>query len=389
MLGLLLLPACDQDWGRPSTTPEEPAWITAPVVSIQPQAPGSAADLLALVLVPGESSESASPELTLRWSVDGEPVPELDDAAAVPASFTSVGETWSLSVTARAGELVSDEVLDDVQIANEGPEISLTLSPEQPTTSDTLDATVELADPDGEQLEVMYTWFRDGVEVEDSDSSSVDPDQTTRDEQWLCRAATVDGSQARAEAWAGVGISNTPPTFGAAVITPQPLTAETEATCIGLGEDDADDDELSTEIVWTIDGVAAAEGEILAAGSVVRAQLVSCELTVSDDQGVGETVASDEVEVANTAPTAPTVWIDPTNPREGTTLIAMIDTASVDADGDAITYTVAWTVDGAAYGTGTEVPGEDVHTGQQWTLTVTPSDGVDSGTGGTSTAWVY
>ena len=155
MTTLLLMLACDQDgWGRPSTTPEELPWITAPVVSIQPQAPGNADNLLALVLVPPESSEVGSPELSLRWSVDGEDVPELDGEAVVPASFTSVGETWGLSAAASAGELSIGDVADEVQIANSAPEISLSLEPEQPTTSDPLEAIVELEDPDGEELEV-------------------------------------------------------------------------------------------------------------------------------------------------------------------------------------------------------------------------------------------
>ncbi|MCP4916140.1 MAG: hypothetical protein GY913_04390 [Proteobacteria bacterium] len=380
MIPLTLLLACDQDgWGRPVTSAELLPWITAPVVSIEPQVPGSGDDLLAVVLVPADSSESAAPALALRWSLDGEPVDELDDAHVVPASFTAVGDAWSLAVVARSDEQESDEVSDHVLVGNRAPTLELQLVPEQPTTTDTVEAVVEVDDPDGEELEVEYRWFRDGIEVGGYQAAYVPPELTERGEDWLCLATTADGSAAQTQAWAGVQIANTAPTVDAAVVHPQPLTAETEATCIGLGEDDADGDDMDTAVVWTVDGAAFSDGETLPEGSVVRDQIVSCELTVSDEFGVGQTAVSAEVEVDNTPPTAPDVSIVPRSPHPGDPLLAVIEAPSEDADGDEITYTMTWTVDGATYGSGDEVPGADVQAGQLWTLTVTPSDGVEDG----------
>jgi formylglycine-generating enzyme required for sulfatase activity len=55
------------------------------------------------------------------------------------------------------------------------------------------------------------------------------------------------------------------------------------------------------------------------------------------------------VTVQNTAPTAPVVEISPADPVEGEELVCAVVTGATDADGDAISYSFAWAVDGVAY----------------------------------------
>jgi hypothetical protein len=71
---------------------------------------------------------------------------------------------------------------------------------------------------------------------------------------------------------------------------------------------------------------------------------------------------------------------------DGPDLICSIDTESTDADGDDITYTIEWDVDGVAYTdatttyyTGDTVPYGDYSSGETWTCTVTPNDGYEDG----------
>ncbi|MBZ5710218.1 GON domain-containing protein [Nannocystis pusilla] len=88
---------------------------------------------------------------------------------------------------------------------------------------------------------------------------------------------------------------------------------------------------------------------------------------------------------ANTAPTAPVVAITPASPTPVDDLICSVTTESSDPDGDAVTYTFAWTRDGvdAGLASGT-VPATELAVGQAWECTVTPSDGVDEGLSGTA-----
>ena len=93
----------------------------------------------------------------------------------------------------------------------------------------------------------------------------------------------------------------------------------------------------------------------------------------------------------NSPPTGPGVDIVPNEPTAGDSLLCEIATASTDPDGDAVNYTFAWDVDGAAYTSasttsevGDTVPGGLSIAGQVWTCTVTPNDGTDDGPPGSA-----
>jgi formylglycine-generating enzyme required for sulfatase activity len=70
-------------------------------------------------------------------------------------------------------------------------------------------------------------------------------------------------------------------------------------------------------------------------------------------------------------------------------LVCSIDVASVDPDGQTVSYTYEWTQDGVltSYATDT-VPGTDTDVAQTWVCTVTPEDGVDLGGSGVTSVTV-
>ncbi len=88
----------------------------------------------------------------------------------------------------------------------------------------------------------------------------------------------------------------------------------------------------------------------------------------------------------NTAPTAPTVHITPAAPTDADDLTCVIDTASVDPEGDALTYSYAWSSDAGGTSTGETLPADLTTTGETWTCSVTASDGALSGPAGTASA---
>ena len=72
-----------------------------------------------------------------------------------------------------------------------------------------------------------------------------------------------------------------------------------------------------------------------------------------------------------------------------------MDFDSADADGDPVTYSFAWEVEGLAYAhaidgveIGDTVPAEDLVTDETWICTVTPSDGEDVGASASATLTV-
>ena len=82
----------------------------------------------------------------------------------------------------------------------------------------------------------------------------------------------------------------------------------------------------------------------------------------------------------NTPPEAPTVAIEPAEPTTADDLVARIVEESFDQNADPVTYGYSWTVNGQPSDvSGATVPAADTARGQVWEVTVTPTDGSDSG----------
>jgi len=120
-----------------------------------------------------------------------------------------------------------------------------------------------------------------------------------------------------------------------------------------------------------------------------RDDVVAVTVTPTDGADTGASLASSSVTIRNSAPSAPVVAIDPAYPEAGDELFCDVTTEATDADGDAITYTVSWEQDGAAFGsasrtvwTGDTVAGTYVQDEEAWVCSVMASDGTDIGSAG-------
>lgn len=100
-----------------------------------------------------------------------------------------------------------------------------------------------------------------------------------------------------------------------------------------------------------------------------------------DDSGTGSDQGTDSGAPQNLAPTAPDIAIAPEIPLAGEALEAVIAAESADPEGDPISYAYAWSVGGAAQDdlTGAVVPAGRTLDGEEWSVTVTPSDGQEQG----------
>lgn len=93
---------------------------------------------------------------------------------------------------------------------------------------------------------------------------------------------------------------------------------------------------------------------------------------------------------------APLVEISPASPGEDQDLVCQLasDSATVDPDGDAISYLYAWKVDGEVWdgltsttvSDGDTIASEDTVLGEVWTCEITPTDSSELGTMGTADA---
>ena len=95
----------------------------------------------------------------------------------------------------------------------------------------------------------------------------------------------------------------------------------------------------------------------------------------------------DAIDGSNTPPTAPAVAIRPASPREhGMPLVCQVYAPSVDTDGDDVSYSVTWTLNGEKFGgsattkwPGDTIPSDELNEGDEWSCTATPHDGHEAG----------
>ncbi len=110
-----------------------------------------------------------------------------------------------------------------------------------------------------------------------------------------------------------------------------------------------------------------------------------CQL-VTDGSGSGD----------NTAPTAPSIGFLPETPRaQSSNLVCQITSPSVDVDGDPVSYTFEWALNGEPFDEaetfdlrGDAIPASRLHLDDLWTCTVTPNDGKTDGPEASTSATV-
>ncbi len=105
----------DLDLGEPGTA-EVTIANSAPTaqVSITPGAPTVNNDLTATVVT--DDADEDEVEALVTWTLDGEPVPELDDLLVVPASMTDAEQVWTVTVVPDDGTDTGDAVSASVTI---------------------------------------------------------------------------------------------------------------------------------------------------------------------------------------------------------------------------------------------------------------------------------
>ncbi len=132
-------------------------------------------------------------------------------------------------------------------------------------------------------------------------------------------------------------------------------------------------------IRWLRDGqvVAALEGKAeVPAGTLRRGERWSFEVSPPSGAGEGRVVRSGEVLVLDTAPTTPSIRLEPAAPARGLQVKAVLEKPATDPDGDAVRYTYDWLLDGLETGVGGETfPGDRLRSGLVLTARVVASDG--------------
>ncbi len=354
----------------------------------------------------GTDADGDSLSSSVAWS-DGS-----TGATYTVTNSDSPGDTIVCTATVDDGDGGTDVGSASATVQNSDPTVSVALTPSTATAADTLTCTATVSDPDGDSTTASFGWTVGGVATTASSTSALSSTLAGAfgyGQTVSCAVTGDDGRGGTATATASVTITNSPPVVTG--VTVSPTAAYTNDTLsVGATISDPEGDSLTTRYDWYVNGVLAQSGTSTTLDGAThfdKDEVVTVDVVVTDGSNTTTETSSGRT-ILNTAPTAPTLAITPASPLAGDSLTCAVTTASTDADGDAITYSMVWDVDGVEYDAGAALDtgspawvgpstttwtddttdGLDVQLGETWTCVALPDDGDDTGTEGTVSATV-
>lgn len=352
-------------------------------VSLAPLVPGTLDDLVA-------SAEAVDPDgdavtVTWSWTVDGADAGL--DGDTVPSDRTERGETWEATAQATDGNdaasgaasVVIEDILPLVT--------SVTLSPGDAWEDTVLTASAEAQDGDGDPVTFTWTWYVNEASVKEGEDPTLDGTFFDKHDEVRAEATPSDGfEEGTALSSQVVVIQNTIPQVSGVLFVPDPFDRDDDLVCTGDGWTDPDPDTEGYEVFWTVNGSVVGTGTTLDLSPYERGEMVTCTLTPFDGEAVGDTV-SDSGVLGNAPPRISSVRLSNMSPTSTDTL--SVELSSSDSDGDPITFTYQWYLNGALDVTTPTKSCGGLSAGDKIWVVVTPYDGIDMGpSAGSDTAIV-
>lgn len=186
--------------------------------------------------------------------------------------------------------------------------------------------------------------------------------------------ASIACANSQADSDTDPSVQNRAPEGGAVEIAATPSSQDLIAT-ITAESTDPDGDAVTYTFAWTRDGdpMAALDSDTVPAAETAKGQVWAVQVTPTDGELDGAPFTA-QVTVLNSAPTITAVEVSPAEVFTNTVLSA--DPTGDDVDGDTLTWTYAWTVDGQAAGDTATLDGATAFSrGQDIRLTVVANDG--------------
>jgi hypothetical protein len=311
------------------------------------------------------------------WIADGI---DVGDMATLPGTVLKRGQGVYVTVTPYDEYGAGTPMRSEALVVGDSPSriTSLSLSPTTVRTDDTITATpVGVSDADGDVPVLLYTWSVAGTVVQSGTASTLSGSWFSRDQAVRVSAVADAGYGPGPAVEASVTVANSAPAITSASMSPTSVDESTTVRCSAGGYSDPDGDAAATTYAWYADGAPIAATRDVTGASFAKHQSLWCEATAHDGRDPGNTLAATPITVSNSAPTAAVVQLSPQGyASDGDTLSCDLATASTDADGDAVTYTYAWTADGVSFSwTSGSLPASRTTVGTSYECSVTPFDG--------------
>jgi hypothetical protein len=370
--------------------------------------------------------DGGSPSLSFTWTVGDTPVTASSTLGTIStlAGVFLAGQTVACQADVDDGKGGTATDTASVIIGNTAPEVaSVTLTPSELYTNDTVTAIARSTDADGDSPTLSYAFSVDDEVVQDGSSDTLDGAVHFDKHQTIYVTVTAeDDTDSASLASDTVTVLNTPPT--APVVD---IVAIEELDCAPGWTLASDGDRCLAGFSTPVSAYTARDSCASFGGQLVTIRSAEEEAEVSDllpgeyfwhgitdeaEEGSWVWSTGETATYTNWGPGEPndccggqdcahagqdSTWDDVSCettslsyvceiPGSLASLTCIIKEESTDDDGETPTYTFDWDVDGTPF-TDTEtttyegdtVPGDALGTFETWTCDVTPDDGEDDG----------
>ena len=355
-------------------------------VSLSPTDP-RVADSVVGTAAGGSDPDGQAVSVIFSWYVGGSMVSETTSATGTDSlsGLFVKGDSIYVVATPTDGQDSGEPVTSaSIVVENSPPSIAaVTLDPATGDESTTFTCLAgPTSDDDGDTVSEIYAWTVNGTTIS-ATSSTLTGTSFKKNQDLVCAITPNDGTDSGSPVSSNtVTISNSPPTMTGVTLTSSP-TESTGVQATPVGGTDADGDSISYAYAWYVGGTLASSTSSKLTGSYfVRGDSVYVEVTPKDSTSSGTMVTSSSVTIENATPSISSVSLSPSSVYTDDTLTCTPNGWS-DADGDSASYTYEWTLNSATLSgaASSSLDGTtDFDRGDKISCTVTPDDGIDSGT---------
>ncbi len=377
-------PAEGRDTSRSSRTyPNPPRYSNLVITPAEPLT----SDALLLSYSFFDLDGDPEPQTIIRWERNGKTVGQYDGVRKLPADATRKHQRWRFMLQATAdGPLFKSAV---VRVRNTPPKPpDVVIGPDPARCRDDLKLKIVKGsgDADGDKIRYLVSWLKDHLPVKNLHKHSVPSASTKAGQRWTVVVTPDDGEEKGMPRRTTILISNSAPSAAVVHLVPaHPTVTQAVTAVIDKPGRDPDHDKLSYRYLWTVGGKPLnlpLDASALPPGMAAKHDKIGLDVISFDgiEEG-GKTQTT--VELQNSVPSTPKIRILPGSPTTLDDLTVEITGQSADADHDRLSYDVAWRRAGKPYkgkhARHFSLPAGETSKGEEWSVTLTPSDGESRG----------